>query len=98
MPASKKRLHEWAPSARRAYLRTLDHIAGEDVHTARLVAERVAHSLELIETNSGMGSPVQGGRVRSYPVPRTGHAFNYRETTEGIKIVRWYRQRQNVKR
>lgn len=98
MLASKKRLHEWAPSARRAYLRTLDHIAGEDVHTARLVAERVAHSLELIETNPGMGSPVQGGRVRSYPVPRTGHAFNYRETTEGIKIVRWYRQRQNVKR
>ncbi len=98
MPGSKKRLHEWAPSARRAYLRTLDHIASDDVHTAKLVAERVAHSLELIETNPGMGTPVQGSRVRRYPVPRTGHAFNYRETVEGIKIVRWYRQRQNVKR
>ncbi|OFZ98370.1 MAG: hypothetical protein A3H35_12520 [Betaproteobacteria bacterium RIFCSPLOWO2_02_FULL_62_17] len=98
MPGSKKRLHEWAPSARRAYLRTLDHIASDDVHTAKLVAERVAHSLELIETNPGMGTPVQGSRVRRYPVPRTGHAFNYRETVEGIKIVRRYRQRQNVKR
>lgn len=98
MPASKKRLHEWAPGAHRAYLRTLDYIARDDIHTARLVAERVAHSLELIETNPGMGTPVQGGRVRRYPVPRSGHAFNYRETANGIKIVRWFRQSQNVQR
>lgn len=76
MPENKKRLHEWAPSARRAYLRTIDHIASEDFHTATLVAERVAHSLELIETNPGMGTPVQGGRARRYPLLRTGHAFN----------------------
>ena len=86
------------PSARRAYLRTLEYIANEDANTARLVAERVAHSLELIETNSGMGTPAQGGRVRRYPVPRTGHEFDYCETADGIKIVRWYRQSQNVKR
>jgi len=40
----------------------------------------------------GTASTVKG------PVPRTGHAFNYRETIDGIKIVHWYRQRQNVKR
>ena len=98
MPESKKRLHEWMPGARKAYLRTLEYIASEDANTARLVAERVAHSLELIETNSGMGTPVQGGRVRRYPVPRTGHGFDYRQTREGIKIVRWYRQSQQLKR
>ena len=58
----------------------------------------VAHSLGLIETNSGMGTPVQGGRVRRYPVPRIGHGFDYRQTREGIKIVRWYRQSQQLKR
>ena len=86
------------PVARKAYLRALEYIAGEDVNTARLVAERVAHSLELIETNSGMGTPVQGGRVRRYPVPRAGHGFDYCQTREGIKIVRWYRQSQQLKR
>ena len=35
---------------------------------------------------------------RRYPVPRTGHGFNYRVTAGTIKIVRWYRQSQNVKR
>ena len=53
MPASKKRLHEWAPAARRAYLRTLEYIAAD---------------------------------------------VNYSETLDGIKIVRWYRQRQNIKK
>ena len=61
------------PGARKAYLRALEYIAGEDANTARLVAERVAHSRELIETDSGMGAPAQGGRVRHYPVPRPGH-------------------------
>ncbi len=98
MPESKKRQHEWAPSARRAYLRSIDYIATEDLRTARLVAERVAHSLELIETNPDMGTPIQGSRARRYPVPRTGHGFNYRVTAGAIKIVRWYRQSQNVKR
>lgn len=98
MRESSKRLHEWTAGARLAYQRTIDYIAAEDVHTAARVAERVAHSLELIETNPAMGTPVQGGRVRRYPVPRTGHAFNYRQTANGIIIIRWYRQRQNVKR
>ena len=98
MPESKKPLHEWAPSARKAYLRTLAYIANEDVRTATLVAERVAHTLELRETHPAMGTPIEGRSSRRYPVPRTGHAFNYRETATGIKIVRWYRQRQNVKR
>ena len=98
MPADKKRLHEWSPGAHRAYLRTLDDIAQEDIRAATLVAERVAHSLELIETNPAMGTPVQASRVRRYPVPRTGHAFNYRETASGIKIVRWFRQSRNLKR
>lgn len=98
MPESKKQQHEWAPSARRAYLRSLEYIAADDVRTAQLVAERVAHSLELIETNPAIGTPVQGGRVRSYPVPRTGHGFNYIVMAGSIRVVRWYRQSQNVKR
>ncbi len=98
MPKSRKSPHEWAPSARRAYLRTLEIIADDDHRTAMLVAERVAHSLDLIETNPAMGTLIQGGRSRRYAVPRTGHAFNYRETATGVEIVRWYRQRQNVKR
>lgn len=79
-------------------MRTLAYIAAEDVLTATLVAERVAHSIELLETNSGLGTLVQGRRLRRYPVPRTGHAFNYREAAGGIEIVRWFRQTRNVKR
>jgi plasmid stabilization system protein ParE len=98
MAESKSRPHEWAPSARAAFLRTLDRIANEDLRTATLIAERVAHSIELVETNPAMGMPVQGGRVRRYPVPRTGHAFNYIDIQGVIRIVRWFRQRQDVKR
>ena len=98
MPEGRSRPHEWAPSARDAFLRTLDHISREDPRTAALVAERVAHSLELIETNPGMETPVQGSRARRYSEPRTGHAFNYLDMNGVIKIVRWFRQRQNVKK
>jgi plasmid stabilization system protein ParE len=89
---------EWARPARAAYEATLERIAEEDVETAALVARRVARSLALLQLQPQMGTPsVVAGR-RAYPIQNTGHSVNYRVTQDSILVLRWYRQRQNVRR
>jgi plasmid stabilization system protein ParE len=48
---------EWLPSARAAYLETLEHIARDDPRAAGLVAQRVEKSLALIRSMPGLGTP-----------------------------------------
>ena len=60
MPASRKYQHSWAPRARRAYLRNLAYIAGDDLHysckcrrvcpscTTRRMVETAAHLAEHV--------------------------------------------------
>jgi plasmid stabilization system protein ParE len=95
---SKSKRLSWSRSAATAYERTIAHIAAEDEFTARKVVERVAGSLALIESNPGIGTLLLNGKARRLPVARTGHSLNYIVGSDGIVIVRWYRQRQNVKR
>ncbi|QTN28089.1 type II toxin-antitoxin system RelE/ParE family toxin [Rhodoferax sp. AJA081-3] len=84
----------WSAQARRQFLTSLSHIASEDPLAAELVFKRVEKSLHTLGEFSEMGttSPVSG--VRSYPVPKTGHSFDYRVVKGEIRIQRWYRQRQ----
>jgi plasmid stabilization system protein ParE len=87
----------WMPSALAAYEKSLRYIADQDGHTAELIEERVAHSMALIDAHPGMGTPVLDSSARRYPIPRTGHGVNYVVANDGIRIVRWYRQRQDIK-
>ena len=87
--APRARLHD-APHR----LARLSHIADEDPLTAELVFKRVEKSLRTLSEFPDIGSPAPLAGVRSYPVPKTGHSFDYRVVKGEIRIQRWYRQRQ----
>ncbi len=89
---------EWAAGAHAALITTIAKIRSEDAHAAALVAGRLEKSLLALQSFPRFGTPIKGTRSRSYPVPHTGHSFNYRVTRDAIQITRWYRQRQNVPR
>ena len=97
-PGVEKKPVEWAASARAALAATMEKIHHEDAHAAQLVAQRLEKSLAILQSFPKLGTPINGTRSRSYPVPHTGHSFNYRVTGNAIQITRWYRQRQNVRR
>lgn len=87
---------EWLPSARAAYLDTLEYIARDDPNTAQLVAQRVERSLSLIRSMPGIGTPTAMPSVRRYPLPNTGHVIDYRVFRDHIRVQRWYRARRNI--
>ena len=84
----------WSHQASRQYLESLRHIAFEDWHAAQLVQSRVEKSLKLLAQFPALGSIAAVAGVRTYPVPRTGHSFDYRVVRNEIRIQRRYRQRQ----
>ena len=84
----------WSHQASRQYLESLRHIASEDWHGAQLVQSRVEKSLKLLVQFPALGSIAAVAGVRTYPVPRTGHSFDYCVVRNEIRIQRRYRQRQ----
>jgi plasmid stabilization system protein ParE len=98
VPASEKLQLEWAKAALAAYDATLARIAEEDSFTAEKFEARVDRSIALILANPSIGTPGSFAGRRIYAVPGTGHSFIYRVTPNLVQIVRWYRQRQNVRR
>ena len=95
--STKKRL-EWARSARAAYAATLARIGEDDPHTAALVEARVERILALLQSQPDLGTPSALNGQRFYPIANTGHNLNYRVVRDTIVVVRWNRQRQNVRR
>lgn len=89
---------EWARAARDAFDASIDFIAREDPFTARLIVERVENALRQIQTYPRIGRPAGARGRRAFPIPNTGHVINYRETGRAIRILRWYRSKQNVPR
>ncbi len=84
----------WSAQAHRHLLASLAHIADEDPIAAELVFKRVEKSLRTLSEFPDMGSPAPVVGVRTYPVPKTGHSFDYRVVKGEIRIQRWYRHRQ----
>ena len=85
---------EWLPSARAAYLETLEYVSRGDEQAARLIAQRLEKSLAAIQAMPLLGTPTAAPGVRRYPVPNTGHVINYRIMGKRIIIQRWYRARR----
>ena len=88
---------EWARAAQDAFDASIDFIAGEDPFTARLVVERVENALKQIQAYPKIGKPAGARGRRAFSIPNTGHIVNYRETESAIRILRWYRSKQNVR-
>ena len=97
-PSAGKKPLEWTRAALEAFAALLNYIASEDPFAAKLVAERVDKALALIQEQPDIGAPATARGRRTFPIPNTGHSINYRETRSAIRILRWYRQRQNVRR
>lgn len=89
---------EWARAAQAAFDASIDFIASEDPFTARLVVERVEKALTQLQVYPRIGRPAGARGRRTLPIPNTGHIINYRETKTAIRILRWYRGKQNVPR
>jgi plasmid stabilization system protein ParE len=84
----------WSVQARDQYLATLARVAKQDPLSAELVNKRVERTLQLLRSFPELGTPAPAVGVRTYPVPKTGHSFDYRLVRGQIRIQRWYRQRQ----
>ena len=87
---------EWLPSARAAYLETLEYVSRDDEQAARVIAQRVEKSLAAIQAMPLLGTPTAAPCVRRYPVPNTGHVVNYRITGKRIIVQRWHRARRQA--
>ena len=89
---------EWARAAQDAFEASIDFIATEDPFTARLVVERVENALRQIQAHPKIGKLAGARGRRAFSIPNTGHIVNYRATKNAIRILRWYRSKQNVRR
>ncbi|MBI2318673.1 MAG: type II toxin-antitoxin system RelE/ParE family toxin, partial [Betaproteobacteria bacterium] len=63
--------------------------------TAKLVQERVDHALPLIAEQPRIGTPTATPGVRRYPIARAGHVITYRLVKGQVRVLRWFRARQN---
>lgn len=87
----------WSARASAALNSTLARIAAEDPPTAEAVLSRVERSVALICAQPGLGTPTATRGVRRHAIPNTGHIIAYRIVREEVRILRWYRARQNVR-
>lgn len=98
MPGATSKPLDWARHARAAYHETLARIAADDPVAAELVRERVVRAMEMIATYPGLGTPGHRRNERLFAIPKTGHVFHYRIVRGAIRIVLWYRARQDISR
>jgi plasmid stabilization system protein ParE len=98
MPAATSKRPKWSARASAALDSTLARIAADDPPTAESVLSKVERSVALICAQPGLGTPTATRGVRRHPIPGTGHLIAYRVVRNDIRILRWYRARQNVSR
>ena len=89
-----KRRLDWTKTAQRQYLEQLAWIAERNAVAASAAQRRIEHSLELIQSHPGIGTPDKRKR-RRHPVPRTPFTLYYRVKRSSIQILRVLHQRQN---
>jgi plasmid stabilization system protein ParE len=96
MPAATSKRPRWSPRASAALDSTLARIAAEDPPTAESLLSKVERSVALICAQPALGTPTATRGVRRHPISGTGHVITYRVLRDEIRILRWYRARQNV--
>jgi len=87
----------WSARALAAFENTLNHISADDPFTAGAVLARVKRSVALIQTHPTIGTPTATPGVRRYPIPNSGHVVTYRFVKGEMRILRWFRARQDVR-
>ncbi|MSQ73055.1 MAG: type II toxin-antitoxin system RelE/ParE family toxin [Betaproteobacteria bacterium] len=97
MSAGTGKPARWSALALAALESTLTHISADDPFTAEAVLARVDRSVTLIQSQPRIGTPTETPGVRRYPVPNTGHVITYRFVNREMRILRWFRARQNFR-
>ena len=98
MPDATSKRPKWSARASAALDSTLARIAADDPPTAEAVLARVERSVALICTQPALGTPTATRGVRRHPIPGTGHIISYRVVRDEIRVLRWYRARQDSRR
>lgn len=96
-PGNPAKRLEWAPAARKSFEASIAHISADDPFVAERVKERVGRALGQLARFPQLGTPASRKGELRFPIPRTGHVVNYRIARQAIRIVLWYRARQNIR-
>ncbi len=97
MRAGTSKPPRWSARALAAFEKTLNHISADDPLTAEVVLARVERSVALIQSHPRIGTPTATPGVRRYPIPNSGHVITYRVAKGEVRILRWFRARQDVR-
>jgi plasmid stabilization system protein ParE len=96
MPSAKgvraKLAVRWTSDARAAVDRSLEHIATQDRNASELVNQWLLAALDAISLQPGIGTSTRRKNTRRFPIPKTGHAIEYRVVEDEITVTRWVRQ------
>ncbi len=77
----------WSPRAIRHLVALRDHIAQDSEQNAALVAQRILHSVELLQTQPDMGRPGRVVGTRELVVPKTPYIIPYRVRRESLELI-----------
>jgi toxin ParE1/3/4 len=77
----------WSRMAIRHLTALREHIAKDPEQNAALVARRILHSVELLETQPYMGRPGRVVGTRELVVPNTPYLIPYRVRRERLELI-----------
>jgi toxin ParE1/3/4 len=77
----------WSPRAIRHLVALREHIAKDSEQNATLVAQRILHSVELLQTQPDMGRPGRVVGTRELVVPNTPYLIPYRVRRERLELI-----------
>ena len=84
----------WSRRAVRHLLALREFFAKDSEQNAALVAERILHSVELLQTQPDMGRPGRVLGTRELVVPNTPYIIPYRVKRERLELIAVFHGRQ----
>jgi toxin ParE1/3/4 len=84
----------WSRRAIRHLVALREFIARDSEQNASLVAERILHSIELLQTQPDMGRPGRVLGTRELVVPNTPYVIPYRVKRERLELIAVFHGRQ----
>lgn len=77
----------WSPRAVRHLVALREYIAQDSEQNAALVAQRILHSVELLQTQPNMGRPGRVVGTRELVVPDTPFIIPYRVRRDRLELI-----------
>ncbi len=84
----------WSRRALRHLVSPRDFIAKDSEQNAALVAERILHAIDVLQTQPDMGRPGRGLGTRELVVPNTSYIIPYRVRRDRLELIAVFHGRQ----